>query len=71
MFSDFFDTTEAELEMQRSPQIKRVRKTKKASTKTVQPLHAHDSDDSEGEEVASGTFHIFQISFNSKTSTFN
>ena len=60
MFSDYFDTTEAEQEMQRAPPVKRVRKAKGSVTKIVPPVHAqHDSDDSEGESVTSGSFRSY------------
>lgn len=43
--------------MQRAPPVKRVRKAKRSVTKIVPPVHAqHDSDDSEGESVTSGSF---------------
>ena len=50
MFSEFFDTTEAEVEIQKlkSPSAKRARKSKKA------PIRSKEREHSSGEEVIDG-----------------
>lgn len=49
MFSDYFDTTEAEKELLRTPQPKRMRKTKRQPAKKVQMKETSDESDSEKE----------------------
>lgn len=53
MFSDYFDTTEAEKEMQRTPPSKRIRKLKKPPVKKVQRKVSTDVSDSEQEDIGS------------------
>lgn len=54
MYSDFFDTTEAEQEMERSTSTKRVKKTKKPQDQKHQLKSRKAVSDSEDE--ASGLF---------------
>lgn len=72
MFSDFFDTTEAENELQLPKPTKRIRKTKKLPVKMVQrKAIIDDSSDSEMEQGKSGSFFSFSllnpVNFKSKT----
>lgn len=63
MFSDFFDTTEAEAEIQKlkSRPAKRVRKTKKPATVTKRRKSSSDDDDSEPEQDILGSlFNVFE-----------
>lgn len=58
MFSDFFDTTEAEAEIEKlkSQPVKRVRKSKKPATVTQRRKSSSDDDDSDPEQDISGLF---------------
>ncbi len=65
MFSDFFDTTEAEMERPKS--TKRIRKTKKLLVKMVErkAISNEDSSCNDTEQAISGTFCSYSLlSFN-------